>query len=536
MNTIVNILLLLLISILLHEQIAPTPVFAANMVSKLPYNSNNDLQQYLKQSKNKVVNGFNIQVDDVKVIVYSGVVSYNTTRVVVPGKTLLLPSKNDNMSGIARRYFYLYAKGNVLELSSKLDSSVAFTPIYLFVFDSNSHLTTFDLRRLYHINQTVDVTVIGGGKFDGADETTSIEAALIISRYLGGCNILIPNGNYIVHGNIKIPNNTVITFGESARILLADNAKCDFIIGGDSVDNVRIIGGVFDAKSSESKKYISAIYSWNGCKNWTFENCKIINSNGHGIFMNSASEITFNNITIENVAGIGIGIFNTTGNITIKNSIIINAAKNGIEISGGAASNFCVNLLLTDSRINGASGNNLALSYISNSKISNSHFINSTKHAGLSCKACQYLDINNNVFSGNWDGILLNYGSSFNNISNNVMKNNEQDGIDIAFNNGHNNKIANNTFIRNGVWGLYLFNANNNYISDNTFQDNGTKAESHNTHSAEIQIDNDSSGNTISNNKFISKLKYKTKYSIYSTKSSTEVNHITNNIFDGEFR
>lgn len=537
MNKIVRLLLITLCSLIFIffcEQSTLTKVIANNATNNLHDNVYKELQMFLTGKNVRVVSGFEITISNNVINIKTGTISFNNYNITIPQKDF--PISRDFSSSDNNKIFYLYANNTELVLSNYIIATHTLVPLYLIIMDTKHHLDAIDLRKLDKSEQTIDVTLVGGGKNNSSDKTTSIETALIIIRYLGGGKVVIPNGDYMVHGNIRIPNNTVLAFGENAKLILIENVKCDFILGGDKVDNIRIVGGVIDGNSSKSKKIISAINSWNGCKNWTIENIKILNSSGHGIYMNLASGIKFNNVSVENPAGIGIGVFNSNGQILFNNCSVKKAGSNGVEISGQNETNFCKGFSFIDSYIEGSGGNNLALTYISNAKIVNSLFTNSIKHAGMACKTCVYLDALNNVFSNNRDGILLNYGSSYNNIIKNILENNEQDGIDIAYNNGHNNNIANNTFNTNGVWGLYLLETKNNYISNNLFRDNGIKAEYHKTHSAEIQIDNNSSDNTIINNKFISTQSYKTKYSIFLSKTSSGVNRIIDNIFDGDFQ
>ncbi len=89
---------------------------------------------------------------------------------------------------------------------------------------------------------------------------------------------------------------------------------------------------------------------------------------------------------------------------------------------------------------------------------------------------CEYNNITGNVINNNNDGIQLETDCNYNNITLNIVNNNNQYGIFInSFQGGSdNNIILNNTANENNVNGIYIrYNNNENSVINNTANNNG---------------------------------------------------------------
>jgi parallel beta-helix repeat protein len=288
---------------------------------------------------------------------------------------------------------------------------------------------------------------------------------------------------------------------------------------------------MIDGNRNNSGDCLAALYSTNGSNNWDIRGTKIINAKRHAVYLDQSSDVNLQDITVENANGVGIGIFRSEGRISIDGCTVSNTGSNGIEVTGLNETKATKNVTLKGTSVTGSGGNNSSLSYVDGGEISNFMTTNSAKHAGLSCRKCMRLTISKSEFSNNRDGILLNHGSANNRIIENLLKNNEHNGIEIAYENCHDNHIANNRINENGVSGVYLNDAYQNHITKNKFLDNGKKAARYNMHASEVLIAGKTSGNVIDDNIFKTNHTYNLKYTIYSS-NEAGTNHILNNRMD----
>jgi len=492
------------------------------------YDDFSEINRFLEVKNGyRIVSGFDLENVAGKVSISDGMIVHDTTDMHVFGKEYTLTITFDPVQSNA--FYYVYVDQTELKLSNRFSVDSFGIPLYLGVYDKSTSLYNFiDLRKIDKSTQSLTIKSFDTEKGPDANHTAGFLAMMKIAAYIDGAKIMVPDGRYIVDGNIKIPSNTFLIMGEKTLIKKSDKTKCNYIFGGDNADYVQIVGGVIDGNRNNSGDFLAALYSTNGSKNWDIRGTKIINAKRHAVYLDQSSDVNLQDITVENANGVGIGIFRSEGRVSIDGCTVSNTGSNGIEVTGLNETETSKNVILKGTSVTGSGGNNVSLSYVDGGEITNFMATDSAKHAGFSCKKCMRLTISKSEFSNNRDGILLNHGSANNRIIENILKNNEHDGIDIAHENCHDNHIANNRINENGVRGVYLNDAYQNHITRNNFLDNGKKAAQHSTYATEVQIEGRSSGNVVDDNVFKANHTYKLKYTIYSSKEAG-TNHILDN-------
>jgi parallel beta-helix repeat protein len=492
------------------------------------YDDFSEIYKFLEvKSGYRIVSGFDLENVAGKVSISDGMIVHDTADMHVSGKEYMLTVTLDPAQ--SNPFYYVYVDQTELKLSKSFSVESFGIPLYLGIYDKSTSLCNFiDLRKIDKSTQLLTIKSFAAEKDPDPNHTAGFLAMMKIAAYIDGAKIIVPDGRYIVDGNIKIPGNTSLILGEKALIMKSDATKCDYIFGGDNADNVQIVGGIIDGNRNNSGDCLAALYSTNGSTNWDIRGTKIMNAKRHAVYLDQSSDVNLQDIAVENANGVGIGIFRSEGRISIDGCTVSNTGSNGIEVTGPDETKTPKHVILKGTSVTGSGGNNVSLSYVDGGELSNFKATDSAKHAGLSCKKCMRLTISKSEFSNNRDGMLLNHGSANNRIIENVLKNNEHGGIEIAYDNGHDNHISRNRITENGVRGVCLIDAYHNHITNNIFYDNGKKATKYNMHATEVLIDGKSSGNVVDENIFKTNHTYNLKYTIYSsTKAGT--NHLLNN-------
>ncbi|MFX1500637.1 MAG: right-handed parallel beta-helix repeat-containing protein, partial [Promethearchaeota archaeon] len=356
------------------------------------------------------------------------------------------------------------------------------------------------------------------------------------------CNYDSDSGYYIIE------NVTIDASGSPAScgILINNSLDYNFIIrncsvtygtGGSgalsSVGGIKIVnssrGILFNNTCSNGINWGSGILLYNEVHNITIERNEIYN-NYNGIRVESSSyNITIKNNTINNNQYRGIWLINGVHNTTIINNnvndnqflsgielrvncdynkIINNngsltniyyaSQDNGIYLIDGCDDNFIFNNSLnnndnygiqielncnnntvlnnTASNLNGGTNQNRGIYLHSNSHYNNitGNIVNNNDQYGIYLSSCEHNSITGNIFYSTGDyGLGLEY-CDYNNITGNTAKFNIEGGIylsDSDWNNISKNFVNDNTqigiFLRKSSWG-----SNNNTISNNTINRN----------------------------------------------------------------
>jgi len=184
-------------------------------------------------------------------------------------------------------------------------------------------------------------------------------------------------------------------------------------------------------------------------------------------------------------------------NVTIRNcSIIGTTTGSAISLVGGSERQIINNTVT-------GNGHGIGLEASTNNLIENNSILNSQGMGILLASAGGAGSDNNRIINNNitncgylfnaFDGLIIN-NCSFNNVSNNFIKNNANNGIQL-FTGANNNIIDNNVISDHPDNGIFILNySNNNIIRDNIIIGNGDAATE-----AGINI-NSSSANNLSFN------------------------------------
>ena len=165
-----------------------------------------------------------------------------------------------------------------------------------------------------------------------------------------------------------------------------------------------------------------------------------------GCFKNESGTYYIQNLTgsysIENCAGNGITIENTNAKFVITNCTILNCSGSGIYL------------------------HNLSNGTINGSEILNNSFYGiKVGEVAQPGKNPEFVNITNNTIKANKeDGVDL---AGFNcTIENNIIKDNHDNGIFVY---GNNSNITRNIIQNNSDYGVKLYNSYDNYVYDNEF-------------------------------------------------------------------
>lgn len=370
----------------------------------------------------------------------------------------------------------------------------------------------------------IDAAFFGAGSSGSRDDTDSIASALAFLKSTGG-TLRLTGPLYTVRGDIRLYSGTTVEMSANTRVVLAPEAECNFIFGGEGAINVKIAGGILDGnKRKRAKPLLAALYSWNGSQDWVIDGVRVIDSSGHGIFMNGGGGYTIKGVEVVGSEGIGIAVFKSPGDIRVEDSAVRDGSFIGMQIAGTAGAPTS-GVWITGTEVTGSKNSNLALNHVDGGAISRSKFNASRTQFGLLCDHCSHLVLSDSEFNGNVAGILLNYASSWNTVRDNLLEGNREDGLDIALDGGTGNVIAFNIVRGNGIWGVYLLDAIENIVEGNTFDTNGGLATASKTHGAAVQIAGESSGNIITLNRFLDR-KGDQQYRVYEGPSARGLNRV----------
>jgi len=175
-----------------------------------------------------------------------------------------------------------------------------------------------------------------------------------------------------------------------------------------------------------------------------------------GCFKNESGTYYIQNLTgsysIENCAGNGITIENTNAKFVITNCTILNCSGSGIYLHN-----------LSNGTINGSE------------ILNNSAYGIKVGEVAQPGKNPEFVNITNNTIKANKeDGVDL---AGFNcTIENNIIKDNHDNGIFVY---GNNSNITRNIIQNNSDYGVKLYNSYNNYVYDNEFIGNNINNPGH---------------------------------------------------------
>ncbi len=286
----------------------------------------------------------------------------------------------------------------------------------------------------------------------------------IVSGYASAQGIPLPEINY--------------TYETNEQIFLGFNGDILYVGGSGPGNYSSIQDAITDAKNGDTIFVYSGIYFENNItinktiwlKGEDKENTIIDgNGNGNDIFFVIADYVKISGFTIQNTTddlygrGLNIAIVIVSNNNIIADNMFKN---NGVPIGMFGSSN---NEMIDNSFTNNVYG--IYLGDSSNNQITN------------------------NIMTYNVAGIVL-YNSSKNNIEDNTITNSQWFAIDVE--ESEENIIHNNQILKNDGFTLNLIRSDNNYITKNNIKDNNYNG----INIAFSSCNNTITRNTIENNTF----------------------------------
>lgn len=169
-------------------------------------------------------------------------------------------------------------------------------------------ISTLEQNFNEHLADFVSVNQFGTDK-----NSTTIQSALNYAKSVGGVEILVPSGEYVIYEPLKIPSNTKIRglgeviFKRNANITSILINDSDGTVGGyDANENIVIENITFDANGTEFPSNVSAL-AFGHMTNLTLRNVTIMNTFGwHCVELNSSQHILIEDCTFDGlVAGSG---------------------------------------------------------------------------------------------------------------------------------------------------------------------------------------------------------------------------------------
>lgn len=171
---------------------------------------------------------------------------------------------------------------------------------------TNNILSQLDNKVMVHLADFVSVSQFGEDK-----NSEIIQAALDYAKYIGGVEILVPSGEYVIYEPLKIPSNTKIRgLGEvifkrasdvATAIILNDS---DGTIGGyDASKNIEIENIIFDSNNTEIEGYVTAL-GIGHAQNIKIKDCTFLNNTTwHDIEINGCKNVLIDNCHFPNYQG-----------------------------------------------------------------------------------------------------------------------------------------------------------------------------------------------------------------------------------------
>jgi hypothetical protein len=292
---------------------------------------------------------------------------------------------------------------------------------------------------------------------------TSSDAQLVINRaldFVNGGTVLLKKGQYNITGPILVSDNdNLVGEGISATIIYAANGlngdMLEPVSTGANTYFVTIRNMTFDGnKANQSAgNCIDGLYA----HTWLVEDNHIKNCKNNGIrFQGNASYIALNNKAlnnrIEDTGGTGMQIGAYAPNNHVRGNII-----------GGTDAFYCIELANTEINVTGNHLHGCA-----------SHGINVTADGYNNFITNNFIE---NLAGGGGHGIYVEDGGDGNRIAQNVIFNNNNDGINInsSYNGVFNNRCFDRQAVKTQDYGISAgANSSDNIFSGNNLTGNAT--------------------------------------------------------------
>lgn len=175
----------------------------------------------------------------------------------------------------------------------------------------NSKASKETLETLEQLFNKITRDFVSVNQFGLDKNSATIQAALDYAKNIGGVEILVPSGEYVIYEPLKIPSNTKIRgLGEvifkrasdvATAIILNDS---DGTIGGyDASKNIEIENIIFDSNNAEIEGYVTAL-GIGHAQNIKIKDCTFLNNTTwHDIEINGCKNVLIDNCDFPNYQG-----------------------------------------------------------------------------------------------------------------------------------------------------------------------------------------------------------------------------------------
>ena len=342
----------------------------------------------------------------------------------------------------------------------------------LVITDIEPNATTLRANTNYTINATVK-------NIGSADVTDTFNLCLSV------------NGSYYnktsVTGGLDVGESKTVSF---ARPVNLTNGCHNFTVVADCDGDI----AESDETNNETTEYYQVGYVLVVEGNGDFDDLVTESENGvfgDGNVSKVGTTYYIQNFTIENCAGCGISIKDTTDPFVIRNCTVHNCA---CESSTGDSAGICLDNVTEGTIGDPSNTNTIANNTDAGIRVKNSTHVDITDNTirnntqyGIyayprqlpvtseTCDDCNYINVTNNTVTKNADGVSLIAHNCT--VKNNTITNNTQYGIYFY---GNNSDITDCNNIRNNTdYGVKLYNSYNNDIYCNILADNNASNPGH---------------------------------------------------------
>lgn len=137
-----------------------------------------------------------------------------------------------------------------------------------------------------------------GATGDGAtDDTTAINSAIAAANH-----VYIPNGTYIISGQINLKSDLRISGAGGAKISLKDPIANQYMVRGNAISNVTIENLAIQGNGLQG--YAAVFLS--SCSNITFDNCTVTKAGTTAIFCDTCIFVKINKCDLSNNYNYGV--------------------------------------------------------------------------------------------------------------------------------------------------------------------------------------------------------------------------------------
>lgn len=297
-------------------------------------------------------------------------------------------------------------------------------------------------------------------------------SSIVNDAFSGGDSICFANGTYDVTSPL-LPQSNNLIFGAGNTAFIRDPTY---------------IGPVFDIVNVENTTIEDLTINGN-------ENSYQFDLHGASI-INSQSIIVSDNL-ITNTGHNGVNIINSY-NCTVANNIIENTYVSGVYIQGVNSQITVSNNYISNTRDQGIDTYNTSFNVFEDNTFSDCGW-GESGNCGIYLLEASNNTVNNNSITNSNGGINLEFGSDYNQVSDNIVDYNTGAGISITgnviwFNTTSQcnfNNVCDNEAIGNTNYGVGIYNGTGNTVTGNNIQSNGQDG---------IIIDANSPRNTVTGN------------------------------------